>query len=221
VSLPDQIRNVLPADTAMAWELLAPVIPAPAYLAGGTAIAVHLGHRVSQDLDFFYHRNAIDLDRLARAIDAVGPFAIAMRAPGTLNGLFSRTTIQFLHADEVAPQRLLTEPIEVAGLRVAELDDLLAMKLKVVGDRGELRDYFDLMTIEQRAGRSVEEGLQLFLARFQPQYPEEALGHIVRSLGYFDDIEPDDQLPVCRQTIVDYWTRRHPSVIAALGRIPP
>jgi hypothetical protein len=221
VSLPEQIRNILPADTAMAWELLAPTIPAPAYLAGGTAIAVHLGHRVSHDLDFFYHRKAIDLDQLARTIDTVGPFAITMRSPGTLNALFFRTKIQFLHADEVAPQRLLSQPIEIAGLRVAELDDLLAMKLKVVGDRGELRDYFDLMTIEQRAGRSVEEGLQLFLARFQPQYPQEALGHIVRGLGYFDDIEPDDQLPVSRQTIVDYWTTRHPSVIAALGRIPP
>jgi hypothetical protein len=95
------------------------------------------------------------------------------------------------------------------------------MKLKVVGDRGELRDYFDLMTIEQRTGRSVEEGLQLFLARFQPRYPQEALGHTMRGLGYFDDIEPDDQLPVSRKAIVGYWTSRHPSVIAALGRIPP
>jgi hypothetical protein len=221
VTLPEPIRDVLPADTAMAWELLAPVIPAAAYLAGGTAIAVHLGHRVSHDLDFFYHHNAVDLDRLTHTIDTVGPFAVTMRAPGTLNALFFRTKIQVLHADEVAPQRLLAEPIEIAGLRVAELDDLLAMKLKVVGDRGELRDYFDVMTIEQRAGRSVEEGLQLFLARFQPQYPQDALGHIVRGLGYFDDIEPDDQLPVSCQTIVDYWTRRHPSVIAALGRIPP
>jgi hypothetical protein len=221
VTLPEPIRDVLPADTAMAWELLAPVMPAAAYLAGGTAIAVHLGHRVSHDLYFFYHHNDVDLDRLTRTIDIVGPFAVTMRAPGTLNALFFRTKIQVLHADEFAPQRLLAEPIEMAGLRVAELDDLLAMKLKVVGDRGELRDYFDLMTIEQRAGRSVEEGLQLFLARFQPQYPQDALGHIVRGLGYFDDIEPDDQLPVSRQTIVDYWTRRHPSVIAALGRIPP
>lgn len=61
----------------------------------------------------------------------------------------------------------------------------------------------------------------LFLARFQPQHPQDALGHIVRGLGCFDDIEPDDQLPVSRQTIVDYCTRRHPSVIAALGRMPP
>lgn len=219
MSLPDQIRNVLPADTATTWELLAPVVPACVYLAGGTAIAVHLGHRISQDLDFFYHDRAVDLDQLARAIESVGPFAITMRAPGTLNGLFSRSKVQFLHADEVAPQRLLTQPSIVAGLRVAQLDDLLAMKLKVVGDRGELRDYFDLMTIEQRAGRLVEEGLQLFLARFDPPHPQEAIGHIVRGLGYFDDVEPDDQLPVSRQAIVDYWKGRQPSVIASLGRM--
>ena len=64
MTLPEHIRSVLPADTAMAWELLAPTIPVAAYLAGGTAIAVHLGHRVSHDLDFFYHRDAIDLDQL-------------------------------------------------------------------------------------------------------------------------------------------------------------
>jgi nucleotidyltransferase AbiEii toxin of type IV toxin-antitoxin system len=221
VPLPEQIRNILSADTAESWELLAPAVPKEAYLVGGTAIALHLGHRISRDLDFFYHHNAIDLDQLARAIATRGPFAITRREPGTLNAVFSQTKIQFLHADEVAPQRLLAVPVEVGGVRVAGLEDLLAMKLKVIGDRGELRDYFDLMAIEQRTGRSVEEGLQLFVARYQPAYPQQALGHIVRSLGYFDDIEADDQLPVSRQTIVDYWTNRHPSVIAALGRIPP
>jgi hypothetical protein len=44
----------------------------------------------------------------------------------------------------------------------------MAMKLKVVGDRGELRDYFDLMTIEQRTGRTADEGLALFLERTPP-----------------------------------------------------
>jgi hypothetical protein len=65
-----------------------------------------------------------------------------------------------------------------------------------VGDRGDLRDYYDLMAIERRTRRSVEEGLQLFLARFQPAYPQNALGRIVRGLGYFDDVEDDDGLPV-------------------------
>jgi hypothetical protein len=155
--------------------------------------------------------------QLARAIDTVGPFAIAMRAPATLNALFSRTKIQFLHADEVAPQRLLAQPIEVAGLRV--LDDLLAIKLNVVGDRGELRDYFDLMTIEQRAGRSVEEGLQLFLARFQPPYPQQALGHIVpnqnRRCPHYAGTRPVAQRePVIRLT-TDSTAERSPGTNAS------
>jgi hypothetical protein len=179
VALPERIRRVLPPDTARTWGTLASLVPEAAYLGGGTAIAVHLGHRVSGDLDFFYHHAALDLDQIADALAAAGRFAVTLRAPGTLNGLFSKTKVQFLHADEGAPQHLLAPPATVEGLRIATLEDLLAMKLKVVGDRGELRDYFDLMAIEQRAGRTVEEGLSLFLARFAPAYPQQALGHIV------------------------------------------
>jgi len=87
------------------------------------------------------------------------------------------------------------------------------MKLKVVGDRGELRDYFDLMTIEQQTGRTADEGLALFLERFQPEYPDQAINHILLGLGYFDDVDPD-ALSVPRQQIVDYWTRRQREIIA-------
>lgn len=220
MSLPDGIRRILPADTARSWEVLAPLVPEPAYLGGGTAIAVHLGHRVSRDLDFFYHHGSVDLEETEKSLSEAGAFAVTMRAPGTLNGVFSRTKVQFLHADEGAPQRLLVPPCDQAGLRIAALDDLMAMKLKVVGDRGELRDYFDLMAIERQAGRMVEEGLSLFLTRFEPTYPQQALGHIVRGLGYFDDVEADDLLPVGRDEIVQYWADRAPAIIASMGNLP-
>ena len=123
-----------------------------------------------------------------------------------------------MHADEVHPQRVLEAPQQFDGLQVAQISDLMAMKLKVVGDRGELRDYFDLITIEQRTNRTVDEGLALFLERFQPGFPDQALNHIVLRLGYFGDVDPDYALPVSRQEIVDYWTRRQPEIIAARGR---
>jgi hypothetical protein len=217
VALPERIRRILPPDTARTWSTLAPLVPEAAYLGGGTAIAVHLGHRVSRDLDFFYHHAALDLDQIADTLAAAGRFAVTLRAPGTLNGVFSKTKVQFLHADEGATQHQLTTPAKVEGLNIAALEDLIAMKLKVVGDRGELRDYFDLMAIEQRTGRTVEEGLSLFMARFAPAYPLQALGHVVRGLGYFDDVEPDELLPVPRAQIVDYWTGRQPAIITSLG----
>jgi hypothetical protein len=216
--LSERIRSILPRDTALTWETIAPTVPSTAYLGGGTAIAVHLAHRVSRDLDFFFHRNSVNLEELTTKLSAAGPFAVTERAPGTLNGVFSATRVQFLHADEARPQRLLESPAQVDGLHIARISDLMAMKLKVVGDRGELRDYFDLMTIEQRTGRMVDEGLALFLERFQPEYPDQAINHILLGLGYFDDVDPDDALPVSRQQIVDYWTRRQREIIAARSR---
>ena len=57
----DGVRKILPPDTAATWDTITQVVPPDAYLGGGTAIAVHLAHRISRDLDFFFHRS-IDLD---------------------------------------------------------------------------------------------------------------------------------------------------------------
>jgi len=43
--------------------------------------------------------------------------------------------------------------------------DLLATKLKVIGDRGELRVYFDVLTIERNTGHRVEGGLAVVIER--------------------------------------------------------
>ena len=106
----ERIRAILPPDTASTWEAIAPIVPPTAYLGGGTAIAVHLGHRISRDLDFFFHHSSVDLAELTQELSKAGPFAVTERAPGTLNGIFSATKVQFLHADEVRPQRLLSIP---------------------------------------------------------------------------------------------------------------
>jgi hypothetical protein len=215
----DRVRQVLPHDTAATWDTIAPLVPPGAYLGGGTAIAVHLGHRVSRDLDFFFHQDSIDLDELTRQLSKAGPFAVTERAPGILNGIFSATKVQFLHADERGPQHPLEPPQEVDGIRIAQLSDLMAMKLKVVGDRGELRDYFDLMIIEQQTGRTADEGLALFVQRFCPEHPQQAVNHILLGLGYFDDVDPDDALPVPRSDIVGYWTSRQREIVTARGRL--
>jgi nucleotidyltransferase AbiEii toxin of type IV toxin-antitoxin system len=130
VALPERIRRILPPDTAKTWSTLVPMVPAAAYPGGGTAIAVHLGHRVSRDPDFFYHHAALDLDQIAETLAAAGRFAVTLRAPGTLNGVFSKTKVRFLYADEGAEQHLIATPAKVEGLRIAALEDLIAVKLK-------------------------------------------------------------------------------------------
>lgn len=216
--LPADLRRILPDDTADTWETIAPAVPSSAYLAGGTGIAVHLLHRASLDLDFFYHRQSVDLDEMSRALSDLGNFVVTDRSPGTLNGTFLKTKIQFLHADEAAPQTVLDPPTETAGIMVAGLRDLMAMKLKVVGDRGELRDYLDLMILETSAAVTVEAGLSWVLKRYHPPSPNTALGHIIRGLGWFDDVDDDRNLSVPRREIVEYWTRRQPEILSSLEK---
>ena len=217
MSLPGWLNALLPGETGLAWEQVAPVLPPGAYLGGGTAIAVHLRHRQSRDLDFFYHE-PVDLDELQERIRSRGPFAVTQRAAGTLTGLFGTTRLQFLQVGFERPERRL-EPITiVAGLPVAGLGDLLAMKLNAIAGRAQLRDYYDLMAIEQQAGRSVEEGLALFLARYQPQHADSAITPILLGLGYLDDVADDPFLPVERDTITRYWQKRQPDIITAIER---
>ena len=217
MSLPGWLDALLPGETGLAWEQVAPVLPPGAYLRGGTAIAVHLRHRQSRGLDFFFHE-PLDLDDLQQRIRSRGPFAVSQQAAGTLNGLFGTTRLQFLQAGRDGAERRLEPTTLVAGLPVAGLGDLLAMKLNAIAGLAQLRDYFDLMAIEQQAGRRVEEGLALFLARYQPAHADSAITPILLGLGYLDDVADDPFLPVERDTIALYWQTRQPEIVAALDR---
>lgn len=216
--VPAELRAALAPATAEAWEALAPHLSAALYLGGGTAVAVHLRHRESADLDFFYHDSSVELEELAEQLSRVGPFAITRRAPGTLRGLFDGTKVEFLHADEVRPQLLLREPTEVAGLRVAALEDLMAMKLKVIGDRGEARDYFDVMSIDENGAVTLEDGIALFLERYELAPSSEALPQLISALGYLDDVEQDDSLPIDKPALARWWQERQPRLVRELSR---
>lgn len=87
-----EVESFLPPGTAAAWRTLAPVIPRFAHLAGGTAITVHLQHRISRDLDFFTEE-PFDIEQLIAAIEAVGRFAPTLVEKGILSGLFEDTRV--------------------------------------------------------------------------------------------------------------------------------
>jgi Nucleotidyl transferase AbiEii toxin, Type IV TA system len=217
VTLPTELTEILPDETAWAWEQIAPILPASCRLAGGTALAVHLHHRQSRDLDFFYKDPGLDLAALEQRLSQLGSFAVTSRAPGTLNGVLQGAKLQFLDAHD---QIDLDEPRSHAGILVSSLADIFAMKVKVIGDRGELRDYFDLKRIEEITGRRVEEGIGLYMTRYEipPEHP--SIGHIVEALGYLDDVDEDNLLPEDHATIAAYWKRRQPEVSRNLARFP-
>lgn len=216
MSLLENVTGALTPETAASWEAIAPLVPEPAYLIGGTALAVRLHHRVSRDLDFFFHE-PIELRRLRADLEARGEFAATVHTDDTLNGQFNETNVQFL---SVAGQTLLLPPEKIGGIRVARMPDIFATKIKVIADRAELRDYFDLMCIEQQTGHLAEEGLALYLTRYGDDATSNTFKGIVMALGHLDDVLDDDALPVSREIITNYWKMRQPQLVRNISREP-
>lgn len=163
---------------------LASVLGEGFYLVGGVAVAAHLAHRTSRDLDLFATSDPNDL---RTQLDHLPGVEIESRAPGTLH----------LRVDEIPVSLieyrypLLATPSSIANLPVpvASIDDLACMKLSAIAGRGAARDFWDLHTIVTRTGRLLPD----FLDAFRRKYPVEDIGHVLRSLVYFGDA--GDPLP--------------------------
>lgn len=154
------------------------------YLGGGTATALHLGHRLSYDLDFFTEQ-AFDPDLPRRTLAPLGDLSIDQESKDTFLGTFNGARISFF----IYPYRLLDMPVEYKGVQVASLPDIAAMKLDAISSRGRKRDFIDLYFICQRVF-SLSQVIAFFEQKFEGiQYSKV---HLLKSLVYFADAEADE-----------------------------
>ena len=154
------------------------------YLAGGTAVALQIGHRRSVDLDFFAETLPETPQQLAGALRReIGVFDTESVAPGTLHGRVRSVRVSVLEYR----YSLLRSPMTwaEANCSVAALDDLAAMKLAAVAQRGAKKDFFDLYALT-RAHRPLAELLPLY----REKYDTADLAHLLYALTYFDDADP-------------------------------
>lgn len=153
------------------------------YLAGGSALALQLGHRQSVDLDFYTPESLLAAD-IAKEIQQLGPFITTLlEPPHTLLGTFME--VKFSLFRYAYP--LLEEPQLFQQIRIASVQDIAAMKLTAVVGRATKRDYVDLYVITQHY--SLETQFEWYEKKYG------SLGNnlysIIKSLSYYDDAEAD------------------------------
>lgn len=155
------------------------------YLAGGTAVALHLGHRRSIDLDWFTTDRMEDALQLSQALRDEGiPITVAQIERGTLHATVSGvrvTVLEYRYSHLKRPQLW-----QEYGCRLASLDDLVCMKLSAIAQRGARKDFIDLFALLQEH-KSLKQMLQLYSRKFAI----DDLGHVLYALAYFDDAERD------------------------------
>jgi hypothetical protein len=162
------------------------------YLAGGTGLALQLGHRRSVDFDFF-RPEGIDPGVLLPSLQEFLP-AVRRAEAGTLTLELAGVMTSFFEY-----RYPLLRPIEEGpwAVRLASVADIAAMKIAAIAGRGSRKDFMDLFII-CREVMPLRDVLDCFELKFRGVGYERY--HILKSLVYFDDAEreppPDMIRPV-------------------------
>lgn len=155
------------------------------YLVGGTALTIHLAHRISVDLDWFTPHPFDDGLILAQSLrNSNVNINIEQVSTGTLHGSVQGMRVTFLQY-----QYPLLKPLEQwkeMNCPLAALEDLACMKLSAIAQRGARKDFCDLYALGKKAF-----SLQDMLGFYQKKFSIRDIGSVLYGLTYFDDAESE------------------------------
>lgn len=176
------VETVLPSTLDLLRELQSLPALSNMRLVGGTALALHLGHRTSVDLDLFGH---FDPQKSFRKILLDAGHA----AEGSESGEVQTLVVDGVKVDLVNyPYDWIADAVFAESVILAGMDDIVAMKLSAAANRGRKKDFLDIATLLERYS------LAEMFERYQRKFAVTEISYALRGLTYFDDAE-DDPMP--------------------------
>lgn len=178
--------NCLPPEARELLKKLNKTVHAyEAVLAGGTGLALHIGHRMSVDLDFFTQK-AFSTEKIFQEMKQLGLNPkVLEESEGALTVTADGTKVSIFHY----PYSFVEETKEADGVPVAGVIDVASMKVVAISQRGAKRDFFDLYFVLQDVPfRKVAENM---IKRFGADRINPV--HIGKSLVYFADADADPE----------------------------
>ncbi len=155
------------------------------YLAGGTALAMQLGHRSSQDFDYFSRSKNVG-QSTRDWLNGFSDFVLRDFDADTVNGEITRVKVTFIGAYKFRTMKPL---VAAKNISLVHIFDIGLMKILALTHRATLRDYLDMAAI-LRSGVSLKDLLEMSQKKYGPRFnPMVAL----RALGSFSDI--DQEIP--------------------------
>lgn len=162
-----------------------PIIQNNFALAGGTSLALQIGHRKSVDFDIFCPEQ-FNVKELENILSTSSDF-IFNYAGNNTRMLFGN--IDGIKCDFVNEPARLLEPFNVTdGVKYFSTIDIAAMKLHTICGRGKKKDFFDVYALLQIHNR------ERLIEWFTRKYDESQLYILWRSILYFEDAENDPDI---------------------------
>lgn len=170
------------------------------YLAGGTGLALHLGHRISVDLDLFCDQpdavNPVERSAMRTTFDEP-TLSIIYDKDSTFVASWRGVGVSFFRLN-LYP--LVTQTVQVNGVPLASIEEIGAMKLAAIIDRGTRKDLIDLYYILQKVT------LEIIFEVAAIKYAKIGTFAVstTRALAYFDEAEA---LPMPRMLDKTPWSK--------------
>jgi hypothetical protein len=167
-------------------------------LVGGTALSLHIGHRISVDIDLFTEKDYGSVDFSAIEDFFRDQYNYVDVSRGEVVGFGKMYMIggnewESVKVDLMYTDAFIREPIIVDQIRLASIEDIIAMKLEIVALGGRKKDFWDLHAL--MGDFSIDRMLELHKER----YPYSHDGDAIRK-GFCDFSKADEELnPDCLQ----------------------
>lgn len=152
-------------------------------LAGGTAIMLQLGYRVSYDFDCFSEKQ-LSRNLLNQAKNIFGLNITPQVKTSDMLWIKTKENVDINFVFH--PYRPLRSVIKTSSIPIFHLDDLVANKAYTIGRRGAWRDYVDLFFFMKYKHYSIETIAELAKRKFHGEFNERLF---LDQLTYFDDIK--------------------------------
>lgn len=170
-------EKVLPKNTLKIIKSISSKIT-DFYLAGGTGLALQIGHRNSADLDFFSPR----VFNTEFIIHTIKPDKVFLVREGTIHCELQEVKLSFLFYQ----QPLTYSAIKWKSLHVADYRDIAAEKFKTISQRGSKKDFYDLYAV-LKMKLSIDEACIIFKERFYSSGIN--MYHVLKGITFFEDAE--------------------------------
>ncbi len=117
-------------------------------IVGGTALALHLGHRKSVDIDLFTN-SKVNKTYIRTTLVKLFPSSDFILTEESISSRINGVKVDILD-DWHMP--FLENPVVEGGFRLASLNDIAALKLDAIIERREKKDYVDLYALFEALG---------------------------------------------------------------------
>jgi predicted nucleotidyltransferase component of viral defense system len=171
-------------------------------LVGGTALSLQIGHRISVDIDLFTDLDygKVDFNKIEKYLKDTFKYVDSTKTDliGFGKSFFvGETDIDSIKIDVYYTDHFISEYLLEEGIRLATIEEIIAMKIDVIQRKGRKKDFWDLHELIH--DYSLEKMLEFHLKRYPYSHDRQLT---IQNLTNFANAN-DDFDPICLK--YKYW----------------